>query len=88
MTPVRRSKYDLCLHSENSKPINNIYLCGTAVSEFDLCSGEASPHAKLWIIERGVAISLLGVIPAAYFVPQSFAMDTLLTTALVLHAHW
>lgn len=45
-------------------------------------------HATHWVAERAVAIGLFAVIPAAYFAPQSFAMDTALTTSLVLHAHW
>jgi len=44
-------------------------------------------HGPHWLAERAAAAALLGVIPAAFFV-QGPAMDALLSTSLVLHAHW
>lgn len=51
-------------------------------------AGSADKHGTLWIAERVVAASLYGVLPAAYIMQPSFAMDTALTSVLVLHAHW
>ena len=55
-----------------------------------LCYSTAAehPHGRLWAVERAVAAGLYAVIPAAYFMPSSFAMDTALSAVLVLHAHW
>ena len=45
-------------------------------------------HGTHWAVERAVAAGLYAVIPAAYLMEPSFAMDTALSTFLVLHAHW
>ena len=45
-------------------------------------------HGTHWAVERAVAAGLYAVIPAAYVMEPSFAMDTALSTFLVLHAHW
>lgn len=44
----------------------------------------ASTH---WKVERIVAVSMLGIMPAALFV-QGPLMDHLFTTFVYLHGHW
>ncbi|XP_067941962.1 succinate dehydrogenase [ubiquinone] cytochrome b small subunit B, mitochondrial-like [Watersipora subatra] len=50
-------------------------------------SAEGS-HGGRWVMERVVAGSLYAVIPAAYLMEPSFAMDTALSSFIILHAHW
>ncbi|ESO02115.1 hypothetical protein HELRODRAFT_66046, partial [Helobdella robusta] len=40
-----------------------------------------------WINERYAAVALLPLIPAALIYPN-YVLDTLLTTAMVMHTHW
>jgi len=40
-----------------------------------------------WVNERYAAVALLPLIPAALAFPN-FILDTLLTSAMVLHTHW
>jgi len=44
-------------------------------------------YAKLWTIERGVAIAMVPLVPVA-FVFTSPAMDYLVAFTFTLHAHW
>lgn len=44
-------------------------------------------HVRLWVIERIVSASFLGLIPAALLFENKF-IDMLLAVAIVIHAHW
>ena len=56
-----------------------------SLPEGDCKSGDN--YAKLWTIERGVAIALLPLVPAAFYF-TSPAMDYLVAFTFTLHAHW
>lgn len=60
----------------------------TTVHYISAASAAGSGHGTHWIVERVAAGALYGVLPMAYFMQPSFAMDTALTSSLVLHAHW
>lgn len=53
-----------------------------------LAAGATSKHGTHWMAERVVSAALYGILPAAYFMEPSFAMDTALTSTLVVHCHW
>lgn len=44
-------------------------------------------HDALWRAERYLSLALLGVLPAAWFIPHPF-MDYAVATSLVVHVHW
>jgi len=60
-------------------------LSAKSFQEGDCSSGEN--YAKLWTIERGVAIALIPLVPAA-FLFTSPTMDYLVAFTFTLHAHW
>lgn len=47
-----------------------------------------SSHRGHWVAERVMSAGLYAVIPAAFILEPSFAMDTALCTSLVIHSHW
>jgi len=48
---------------------------------------EKKDEVHHWVNERYAAVALLPLIPAALAYPN-FILDTLLTSAMVLHTHW
>lgn len=50
-------------------------------------SGALSPHAAHFKLERGFALGMLPLFPAAYFI-HGPVMDYALSAAIVLHVHW
>lgn len=54
-----------------------------------LTESEQEKHDEVqhWVNERYVAVALLPLIPAALAYPN-YVLDTLLTSAMMLHTHW
>ena len=50
-------------------------------------SSNAHDHSKVWVIEKGVSLGLLAVIPAAFLCQNSY-LDYALALSLVAHIHW
>ena len=48
---------------------------------------EKHDEVQHWVNERYVAVALLPLIPAALAYPN-YVLDTLLTSAMMLHTHW
>ena len=61
------------------------------VQQFSVTSknmaGQGHDHSRLWTIERGVALGLLGLVPVAFIFPSTF-MDNILAITIVMHNHW
>ena len=50
-------------------------------------AGQGHDHSKLWTFERGVAVGLLGLVPAAFLFPNPL-FDYILAVTVVMHNHW
>lgn len=70
--------------SQNSA--KNFMLGHRTLAETASCKS-ADDHTRLWTIERGLALSLVPLVPAAFIFPSP-AMDYLLAISFTLHAHW
>lgn len=44
-------------------------------------------HTKLWTIERALSAGLLGIVPAAFLIPNP-ALEYAMALALTAHVHW
>lgn len=49
-----------------------------------LMSGD---HGKLWTVERGVSVALLGMVPIALLAHNTL-LDDVLAASVVIHFHW
>ncbi|KAK6635103.1 hypothetical protein RUM44_000352 [Polyplax serrata] len=52
-----------------------------------LSSHKSHDHSKIWTLERGLAIGLLGTVPAALLYPCQ-ALDTAMALLIVVHTHF
>lgn len=44
-------------------------------------------HGKLWTVERGVSVALLGMVPIALLAHNTL-LDDVLAASVVIHFHW
>ncbi|KAJ8936609.1 hypothetical protein NQ314_012224 [Rhamnusium bicolor] len=49
--------------------------------------GMSGDHSKMWTIEKIVSLSLLGVVPATFLVPNTI-LDNVFAVLVVAHFHW
>ncbi len=66
--------------------VKNFSVGPKALAETASCKS-ADDHTKLWTLERGLALALVPLVPAAFIFPSA-AMDYLLAISFTLHAHW
>ncbi len=66
--------------------VKNFTVGPKALAEIASCKS-ADDHTKLWTIERGLALALVPLVPAAFMFPSA-PMDYLLAISFTLHAHW
>lgn len=66
--------------------VKNFTVGPKALAETASCKS-ADDHTKLWTLERGLALALVPLVPAAFLFPSA-AMDYLLAISFTLHAHW
>ena len=73
--------------SQNAlSPVKNFTVGPKALAETASCKS-TEDHTKLWTIERGLALALVPLVPAAFIFPTA-AMDYMLAFSFTLHAHW
>ena len=77
LTRANLNEHKICLKSFSS----------TTKSLQEATCKDGENYAKLWTIERGVAIAMVPLVPAA-FIFTSPTMDYLVAFTFTLHAHW
>ena len=58
-----------------------------SVSSKVLMAQAGSDYSKLWTAERALAVAMVPLVPAAFYI-ASPTMDYLLAFTFTLHAHW
>ncbi|CAH0550752.1 unnamed protein product [Brassicogethes aeneus] len=82
--PVNTRVFSQLLNNANTTKGSLVSVVSKNVIAKRVMSGD---HSKLWPIEKGVAIALLGVVPATFLMPNVI-LDDVFAVMVVMHAHW
>jgi len=76
---------------ENNMIVGSTLLSAGCIKPFSVSSKvlaqAGSDYSKLWTVERALAVAMVPLVPAAFYI-ASPAMDYLLAFTFTLHAHW